>query len=362
MPYVGTPLSTETVALDPDHVRLHEGGPAVHVVRPMPAGQPAGHWYFDDLREVDFGARYTLEITDGLVIGNYSAHLTPTGILDYETSHYFSVKGWHEHPIYLRTRLPKIEHVPGTLLSLATRGTGVNYYHVVMDLLERYAIFAESMPGERPDVLLVNRNTSYARQYLELIGLDSFPAIEPTKHIALRADRLLVPSLPNKWNLAPPWTTQWLRENLPAKRTEGRPKRLYVTRGDKKNSRRVTNEAALLDILRPLGFEVFDPGRHSVQEQIDHFAAAEVVVGPHGAGLTNLVFAPPGVRILELFAPKYLNAGYWTIADNLPEAKYRYLVGEPADTRPRGALMQSVYQDILVDVPKFRAALDELLS
>ena len=362
VPHTGTDTSTETVALEPDSVRIHEGGPAVRVVRSLPVGEPVDHWYFEDQREVEFGPRFTLEITDGIVIGNYTANLTPSGVLDYQTSPYWDIKGWHEHPIYLRRRLPRLQHVPGTLLSLATRGTGVNYYHVVMDMLERYAVFAEAMPDTRPDVLLVSRDTRFARQYLELVGLDSFPSIEATKHVALQADRLLAPSLPNDKNLAPPWTTQWLREHLPAKRLDGRARRIYVTRGGKRNTRRVTNEAALLDLLRPLGFEVYDPGAHTVQDQIDQFAAAEVVVGPHGAGLTNLVFASPGVRILELFAPRYLNAGYWTIAENLPDATYRYLVGEPADTRPRGARMQNVYGDITVDLAKFRAVLDALLA
>ena len=41
----------------------------------------------------------------------------------------------------------------------------------------------------------------------------------------------------------------------------------------------------------------------SVRDQIDHFAAADAIVGLHGAGLTNLVFAKPGARVLEIFAP-----------------------------------------------------------
>lgn len=362
LPHTGTTSSQETAALAPSYVRMHPGGPAVSVSRAVPVGEPAEHWYFRALTDVCFGARFTLEVTDGLVVGNYSAHVVPGGVLDHETSHYFGTTGWREHPIYLRGRLPRARHVGGTLLSLATRGTAVNYYHVLMDMLERYAVFAESMPAERPDALLVNRNTPYAREYLSLLGLDSFPTIEPTKHGAVRADRLLVPSLPNAENLAPPWTTEWLRERLPPVRLAGRPRRIYVTRGSRRNSRRVVNEAALLEVLRPLGFSVFDPGEHSVQEQIDHFAAAEVVVGPHGAGLTNLVFASPGVKVLELFAPRYLNPGYWAIASNIPESTYRYLVGLPADRRPAGARMNSVYQDITVDVPTFRALLHDLLE
>ena len=45
--------------------------------------------------------------------------------------------------------------------------------------------------------------------------------------------------------------------------------------------------------LERRGFLRFDPGAHTVQEQIDHFAAAEVIVAPHGAALANLTFCRP---------------------------------------------------------------------
>ena len=43
--------------------------------------------------------------------------------------------------------------------------------------------------------------------------------------------------------------------------------------------------------------------RLSVRDQIDHFAAADVVVGLHGAAMTNVVFLKPNARVLELLHP-----------------------------------------------------------
>ena len=362
LPRTATLASADTVARDPEHARLHPGGPVDQVVRPMPLGHPADHWYWATLEKITFPPRFTLELDGGTVVGDYAAHLTHDGVLDFETSPYFGIKGWREHPLFLRTRLPEAQHFDGTLLSLATRGTGRVYYHAVMDLLERYAVFQETMPGVTPDAILVNTETTYVRQLLTLVGLGDVPWIDAGKHSAITAKRLLVPSLPNVDNTAPPTHTRWLREHLTPVATDGRPRRLYISRGSRKNSRRVTNEDALLEILRPLGFTVFDPGSVSVQEQIDHFAAAEIVVSPHGSALTNLVFASPDVRVLELFAPCYLDPGYWTICSNVGVTHYRYLVGEPADTRPPGSPMDFVYQDITVDLATFRQALAELME
>ena len=65
----------------------------------------------------------------------------------------------------------------------------------------------------------------------------------------------------------------------------------------------------MIAALGPYGFEPIVPGRMSFREQIRVFSEASVVVGPHGAALTNLVFAPHGCRIVEI-APRpiaYMN-------------------------------------------------------
>jgi capsular polysaccharide biosynthesis protein len=63
-------------------------------------------------------------------------------------------------------------------------------------------------------------------------------------------------------------------------------------------------------MLSERGFDSVDCGKMSVQEQAEVFGSAEVVVGAHGAALTNLVFCRPGTRVVELFSPAYVNPCY----------------------------------------------------
>jgi capsular polysaccharide biosynthesis protein len=255
--------------------------------------------------------------------------------------------------------------VPGTLLSLATRGTSTNYYHFLTDLLPRWGIFHEACPGIEVDAVYLSTRSSYQRQLLALVGLDSLPVIEVEKHACLAADRLLVPSTPNQDLMAPSWVVDWLRTHLPASPDlGGRARGLYVTRGATPHTRRYVEEPDLWPALEARDFTRLDPGTVSVQEQIDAFAAAEVVVAPHGAALANLVFARPGVRVLELFAPNYVNPCYWAITQSIPDASYRYLVaGTPsevaaAERRP----MTGVLRDISISPERVLAALDALLG
>lgn len=362
VPHSANATSAESVAAEPTHVRLHPGARGATIRRDAADGSPTGLKFWDEVRDLDVATRSVLEVENGRLIGDYAATVTPEGRLDMQTSPYFGIRAWNEHPIYLRPKLPEYDHINGTVLSLASPASGRNYYHSIMDALPRWGVLQEILPEIRPDRIVISHQTAWDRQLVAMMGLDEFELIEPTKHLSIRAERLLVPSLDNTRNLAPPWITRWLRSALPPSGATGMPTRLYVTRGTKPNSRRLTHEPALLPELEKLGFVRFDPGTATVQEQIDHFAAAEVVVAPHGAGLVNLNFAPEGVRVLELFAPRYLDPGYWSITDNIAESKYRYLVADPVEQDRPVRLMNRVQRDIDLLPTTVLAAVEELLA
>jgi capsular polysaccharide biosynthesis protein len=350
-----------TAAAEPDAVRLHPGPAGEVLRRDLPAGDPPGHWTFRHATRADLPATYVLEIAGGTVVGDYGAVITPGHRLDHETSEYFGVEGWREHPIFLRPRLPRVEDVSGTLAVLATRGGSNNYYHFLLDVLPRLAVLESCLPDAKPDALYLPTATRYQQELLALTGLDAARVVETRKHRAVRAETLLVPSLPNPDELAPGWLVDWVRDRLPAVDTDDKPRRLYVTRGHRPNTRRLVEEPELWPALEKRGFVRLDPGTMSVRDQIDHFAAAEAIIGVHGAALTNLVFARPGVRVLELFAPAYLKHCFWSITESIPGAEYRYLVGagEPV---PEGGWMKGVQDDISIAPDRVLAQLDWLLG
>ncbi|MCW2766993.1 MAG: hypothetical protein JWO11_2952 [Nocardioides sp.] len=362
LPRDATATSRETAVLEPESTRYHPAGEAMTLRRVLPRGRPRDHWYFGTVLEQEVPERFVLDLDDATVLGPHVGVVTQGGRLDSETSHYFGIADWREHPVFLNPRPVTPEPFDGTLLALASRATGANYYHFLMDALPRLGILQAAQAGLRPEGYLVDKSTRYHRELIALLGLDRLPMVSPRRGLALRARRLLVPSLPNVSMVASPETTTWLRDNLPPKQLEGRPERLYVTRGNTKHTRRLEHEDAVFDRLSRRGFVRFDPGAVSVQEQIDHFAAARVVVAPHGAALTNLNFCRPGVRVLELFAPGYLNPGYWSITANIEESSYRYLVANTARPPRPGSRMLGVMHDIHVTPQDVDDALDDLLE
>jgi capsular polysaccharide biosynthesis protein len=69
--------------------------------------------------------------------------------------------------------------------------------------------------------------------------------------------------------------------------------------------RRPTNEEEIVRRLTEVGFSVLYLTQYSVQEQVAIFSRAKMIVGTHGAGLSNLVFAQAGTIVYEFFSSLY---------------------------------------------------------
>lgn len=88
--------------------------------------------------------------------------------------------------------------------------------------------------------------------------------------------------------------------------------KLYLHRGAS-TKRRLYHEEYLELKLRRRGFIVFDPANFPLSECIAMFAKADLVVAPHGAALTNLVFARPGTKVLELLPGSIEKYGHYAL-------------------------------------------------
>lgn len=121
--------------------------------------------------------------------------------------------------------------------------------------------------------------------------------------------------------------------------------RLYISRA-KATKRRLVNESQVADLLRTFHFQVVYAEDLSYRDQVALFYDAEIVVGVHGAGLTNILFGQQ-LTLVELHPEDMVRSHYFMIckALNFP---YHYLIGDKATSR----------QDFGVDI----AALEEILG
>jgi hypothetical protein len=121
------------------------------------------------------------------------------------------------------------------------------------------------------------------------------------------------------------WLRRRLRIDKPTRDGTGE-RRLFISRSGVA-SRRLLNEAELAPILVEHGYSVIDCGQMSMAAQVELFADAAVVIGPHGAGLTNLLFSKPGTRVVEIFAAAAAQdvSNYRVLASHLRQPYSRVL-------------------------------------
>lgn len=108
-----------------------------------------------------------------------------------------------------------------------------------------------------------------------------------------------------------------LQETYGANSVTGRDERIYISRA-RAPKRRISNEAAILNVLEEFGFQTIHAEDFSFAQQVEMFSRARYVVSNHGAGLTNIMFMPPRGNVLELrHHTDCINNCYFTLASAL---------------------------------------------
>lgn len=94
---------------------------------------------------------------------------------------------------------------------------------------------------------------------------------------------------------------------------------VYLSR--KKAARSFTNETEMEAHLMKRGFSIICLEELSIGAQINLFSNADIIVGSHGAGFANLVWASENARVLEIFSPVRSNDCFARLASSV-QAKY----------------------------------------
>ncbi|GEO81517.1 glycosyltransferase family 61 protein [Pararhodospirillum oryzae] len=240
------------------------------------------------------------------------------------------------------------QRVDGEALFVAGRFSFGNYFHWIVDSLSRlWAISKFNPPESIPILLPTGSLNTYQRETLEALGLKN-------KFIMLNCRRAFVEKLYFSSYFSPGGYTveqvNWLSSVLRrAFKVEGRKagRRLYVSRADAR-ARRVRDEAALVASLQARGFEVVTLGGLSVREQAILFAEADIVVAPHGAGNTNMLFARPEAALIEIVPAQMPQPCYWMLT-RLRGQHYGRLLDRTPDPGDG---------DLTVDLGRLHAMLD----
>lgn len=200
--------------------------------------------------------------------------------------------------VTFRRRLPRRRVLRGRIAILNMRCSH-NYYHWLLEVMGRIGTLRQL--GISADAYLVDCFTTFQRDALGALGIGIDRLIQPHAGLSLQADELLLPGMPT------PACLQTFRRELLSAFSQPRSnstrsdakRRVYISRRHA-HTRRLINEREVTQTLDRHGFESHCLEDYSLARQADLFRSVETVVAPHGAGLANLIFAPPDAKVIEI--------------------------------------------------------------
>jgi len=246
------------------------------------------------------------------------------------------------------------------------------YYHWLLQALPRLKILSDSQHAY-DKIYVYADNVNYHWQKDAVYTVMDYLDISRDKLLFVEADtivqakKLLVPSvpwLPSKpgfWDVTLEWYKEFFKDVF-VRKAQQTPRHIFISRS-KAHYRRISNETVLMELLSTTqGFVSYCLEDLSIREQATLFNNAEVIVGPHGAGWTNLIFCKPGTKIIEIDhgLKGEQRSSFKGMAEYMDCLYYPFYTDLLEQTDCPENIHDPINQDITVDVAEFDKFLQQL--
>lgn len=236
-----------------------------------------------------------------------------------------------------------------------------NYYHWFRNYVPR--LEALGYLDIEPTLIIPRDPPRWLVSSLELLDVDGLEIVErprgrfhtnwyvntqPRSRMEVRNDQLIQyePLSPDTYN----WISERMKSEI-SEQPEPDNERVYISRKDA-TGRRTINEDRVVSALQNYGFEKYTLSNLTLREQIRLFSRADAIVGAHGAGLINMLFAEDA-SVIELLGPKttYADPGQFYVMSQAMGHQYGCVEGdvEERDLRVDTSQLVRLCERLLTD-------------
>jgi capsular polysaccharide biosynthesis protein len=262
-------------------------------------------------------------------------------------------------------RFPRLN---GRTLLCVVEGSSI-YTHWLLDTLPRLEVLRQyGLDFQRIDnIVFAVASADFCRESFLVLRIDQRKVVTRQKlGMLISCDEFVHVTTVRDQFIADGWLYEFVNRSFKPRVNGKRQRRIYISRS-RAGKRRLLNESRLYPILERYGFEVVRAEELGIAGMAALCGDASHVVAPHGAGLSNLVFAPKGTIVLELYGP-HLSSEYWLICNQLGH-QYFCLQGTANDGRrftqeclDLMTYLQRQGGDFIIDEAQLTKALSSILS
>ena len=318
--------------------------------------EPAIHDAFLDRQVAELRAKYLVRIDGARVVGANGLVVLPDGA--HVADAVYGRPVLEDEPDYHAPRRRPVVRKDGSYFSLVVIwSNNRNYYHWMHDTLLRLHGVKEWLPEDVKYIVPKKHLAPFKLETLRLLGIEEKQLVYFTGDEIWETEALYHSCPTSNSGGSRPEPLRWLRDSimgaLEIAPTDSGRRKIYVSRKNT-NRRRIVNEDEVEHFLQGRGFETVFPETLSFRQQVELWAQTDAVVAPSGAALTNMIFAPPGLAVVNMNQRNRMEWSYvfWTMADVLGH-DYWYLTTEDASRRSEDA-------DASVPLEKLAETLDRL--
>jgi capsular polysaccharide biosynthesis protein len=245
----------------------------------------------------------------------------------------------------------------------ASHNNYINYGHWIAEDLPRLRGLKHYCENteRRPDILIKSDPPSWMIKTLQLLGFSPSNWTEWDRNGA-SVLRLIVPKHSYVHTTGAEfqpsdraWVSNQMKSYADISPEADSPKRIFISRQGQ-GRRKIINYDEVMASLSEFSFESIRPENFSIEKQIRMFDQAEIIVGPSGSGLVNVIFTDDS-SLLEI-KPHGTKITVWNILATESGLQYDYIRGkQDASNNKKGR-----NSDIRVNVEDLNNVVSELLN
>jgi capsular polysaccharide biosynthesis protein len=201
-----------------------------------------------------------------------------------------------------------------SVLDLTSPG-GKFYSHFLFDVLPKLHLLKSiGVDVNFFDKIIINfKELPFIKESFEALNIDFSKVVGRDALNRIFESKLFVSISEPRDNLyTSDWIVDFIRNTFSSIDAVTKFSSIYISR-NLGTKRIVVNEDCFIGDLISAGIDIVHCEKNSIKQNASIFRNANVVVAPHGAGLSNIVFCRPGTTIVELFSSHWSDE-FWKLS------------------------------------------------
>jgi len=223
---------------------------------------------------------------------------------------YGRLRSFKHNCVLLKGTPSFLKKINGKVFNLCQGASGNNYFHFLFDIIPKIYLLNSKINLNTIDYFYISEPKEWQIKILKTLGINREKLLSSRKYNHIIANKIYVVDHPwyesgyihNNVQNIPRWIILKNREVFLNKTNKSfTKKKIFLDRSKSAfNHCQINNLKSFIRFINKKNFKSLRPEFISFKNQVNLFNNASIVIGAHGASLTNIIFCKPKTKIIEI--------------------------------------------------------------